>query len=135
MDANGDWKEDNEAMRALIDSYFQNLFTAEVHVVNQEVLEKVKPRVTPYIEEEVKRALFSIDDLKAPGPYGLHAIFYKKFWHLIGDDLTKEVLYAVSSGVIPEGWNTTTIVLIPKVDTPENVSQFRPISLCNVVTK
>lgn len=54
---------------------------------------------------------------------------------MIGDDLIKEVLEAVNTGVIPEGWNTTTIVLIPKVDSPENVSQFRPISLCNVVYK
>ena len=28
-------------------------------------------------EEEVKRAQFSIGDLKAPGPDGLHANFYK----------------------------------------------------------
>lgn len=47
----------------------------------------------------------------------------------------KEVLQAVNNGVIPEGWNTTRIVLIPKVDTPEKVTQFRPISLCNVVYK
>lgn len=47
----------------------------------------------------------------------------------------KEVLEAVNSRVIAEGWNTTTIVLIPKVDTPEKASQFRPISLCNVVYK
>ena len=47
----------------------------------------------------------------------------------------KEVLEAVNSGVIPEGWNTTTIVLIPKVETLEKVTQFRPISLCNVVYK
>ena len=83
----------------------------------------------------MKRGLFSIGDLNAPGPDGLHAIFYKRFWELLGEDLTKTVLEAVNSGSIPEGWNMTTIVLIPKVDNPEYITQFRPISLCNVIYK
>jgi hypothetical protein len=37
--------------------------------------------------------------------------------------------------VIPEGWNDTTVVLIPKVDNPELITQFCPISLCNVIYK
>jgi hypothetical protein len=37
--------------------------------------------------------------------------------------------------VIPEGWNNTTIMLIPKVNNPELITQFRPISLCNVIYK
>ena len=66
---------------------------------------------------------------------GLHAIFFKRFWNMLGEDLENEVLQAVNSATIPEGWNETTIVLIPKVENPEKVTQFRPISLCNVVYK
>ena len=44
-------------------------------------------------------------------------------------------LHALNSGVIPEGWNNTSVVLIPKVESPEMITQFRPISLCNVIYK
>jgi hypothetical protein len=53
----------------------------------------------------------------------------------LGDSLVAEVLEAVNNCKIPDGWNDTTIVLIPKVTNPTLVSQFRPISLCNVVYK
>jgi hypothetical protein len=62
------------------------------------VLNKVNPRVdhdilmAPYTRQEVKEALFDIGDLKALEPDGLHAIFYKRFWHITGEDLTGEVL-------------------------------------------
>jgi hypothetical protein len=42
--------------------------------------------------EDVRKVVFSIGDLKTSGPDGLHAIFYKKFWHLIGNDITAAVL-------------------------------------------
>ena len=93
MDVNGAWREDNEEMRGLIDTYFRSLFTSEVIELKVEVLNKVKTKVTPYMNEallapytaeEVKRALFSIGDFKAPGPDGLHAIFYKKIGILLG---------------------------------------------------
>jgi hypothetical protein len=41
-----------------------------------------------YTREEVSKAFLNIGDLKAPGPDRLHAIFYKKFWHIIAKILT-----------------------------------------------
>ena len=52
------------------------------------MLEKVQPRVTqdmsekllaPFTPEEVRKAAFSIGDIKAPGPDGLHAVFIRSF--------------------------------------------------------
>ena len=113
-------------------------------MIDDGLLSTVKPVVTPqmnallvapYTKDEVKKALFQIGDLKAPGPDGLHAIFFKRFWHIVGDELTKEVLDAINNKKIPDGWNSTNVVLIPKVDSPEVITQFRSISLCNVFYK
>jgi hypothetical protein len=38
-------------------------------------------------------------------------------------------------GQLPEGGNDTAIILIPKIDQPETLKDFRPISLCTVIYK
>ena len=47
--------------------------------------------------------------------------------------MTGEVLAVLAGGDFPDGWNDTTIALIPKVQNPEEVKDLRPISLCNVL--
>jgi hypothetical protein len=85
--------------------------------------------------EEVKTALLSISDLKAPGPDDMPSVFYKNFWDIVSDKVVQEVLVVLNGGPMPDGWNDTTIVLIPKVNKPIQVKDLRPISLCNVLYK
>jgi hypothetical protein len=108
------------------------------------MMDKILPKITeqmnekllaPFSADDVRKEVFSIGDYKAPGPDGLHLVFYKKNWNVYGEEITQEVLQAVNSGVIPDGWNDTTVILIPKTDNPELVTQFRPISWCNVIYK
>lgn len=88
-----------------------------------------------FTAEEVKSASDGIGDLKAPGPDGMLALFFRKFWETVGEKVQTEVLAMLNGGDIPMGWNDTTVVLIPKVSNPVKLKELRPISLCNVLYK
>lgn len=65
----------------------------------------------------------------------MHPLFYQSYWHVIGEDVTQSVISNLNSGKILESINHTFITLIPKVKNPENVSDYHPTSLCNVIHK
>uniref|UniRef100_A0A8R7QWR5 Reverse transcriptase domain-containing protein n=1 Tax=Triticum urartu TaxID=4572 RepID=A0A8R7QWR5_TRIUA len=73
--------------------------------------------------------------IKAPGPDGYPAHFFQHHWDTCGDDVTKAVLRIVEGTESAESINDTILVLIPKVKNPTLLTQFRPISMCNVLYK
>jgi hypothetical protein len=100
-DPTGQFIEGTDLLNPLIQNYFTDLFSSGNQVFDPSFMEKVRPKVStdmnnmliaPFTADDVKRAVFSIGDLKAPGPDGLHAIFYKKFWNIYGDEITQEIL-------------------------------------------
>jgi hypothetical protein len=88
-----------------------------------------------FTDDEIKKALEGIGDLKALGVDGMPSIFYKRFWDTVGKDVIRGVKNFLSGSHMPEGWNKTVVVLIPKVNNPERIKDLRPISLCNVIYK
>jgi hypothetical protein len=72
---------------------------------------------------------------KAPGPDGFQGIFFKQYWHIVGDDVVHLISTAFETGSFPSSLSETLIALIPKVDCPSNFKEFRPISLCNTIYK
>ena len=61
--------------------------------------------------------------------------FFQHYWSSVGVDVTEVVLSCLASGVIPPSINQTFITLIPKVKSLIKVSEYRPISLCNIIYK
>ncbi|XP_071727934.1 uncharacterized protein [Rutidosis leptorrhynchoides] len=57
------------------------------HVSNQKATEMVSVVST----EEIKSAMFDINDVKSLGPDGYSAAFFKKAWEIIGEDVVKAI--------------------------------------------
>ncbi|KAK4397837.1 hypothetical protein Sango_1259200 [Sesamum angolense] len=88
--------------------------------------------VTPL---EVKQEIFHISDNKAPGQDGYLACFFKRAWHVVGDQVCTAVLDFFRSGRLLRQFNHNIIALVPKSDHCPMVADYRPISCCNVIHK
>ena len=88
-----------------------------------------------YNTDEIKATLFQMGPTKAHGPDRMNALFYHKFWHIVGDDVITAMLDFLNSGLMLLEINYTHIVLIPKIKVPKKISDYRPISLYNVIYK
>lgn len=84
-------------------------------------------------DEEVKAALWSLKAYKAPRPDGLHVGFFQRFWLTMSKLMTDEVKRIFAERRMPDYLNKTHIAPIPKIQGPETLGNYRPISLCNSV--
>jgi exonuclease III len=137
------WRKRRDVGRVFVE-HFSRIFTSQGPSRVEACTSRVAPKVSdemnsrllrPFSEEEVRTALLQMAPLKSPGPDGFPADFYQKNWETVGGDVCKAVLEFLNGGRFDVGLNSTNIVLIPKVNSPSNPSDFRPISLCNVLYK
>lgn len=91
--------------------------------------------IRPITADEIKQAIFSINKDKSPGPDGYTSQFFIKSWDIVGAEVTEAILEFFESGLLLKQLNHSIIALIPKVNCPRKVGDFRPISLCNVLYK
>lgn len=91
--------------------------------------------LAPVSQEEIRMAVFSIGNDKAPGPDGYSSLFYKQAWDVIGGDVCAAVQDFFLSGRLLKQVNHSIIVLVPKSANASSPSDYRPISCCNVIYK
>ncbi|XP_074297748.1 uncharacterized protein LOC141628514 [Silene latifolia] len=91
--------------------------------------------LTPVTPQEIRAAIFSIPDHKAPGLDGYSSSFFKDSWSIIGNEVSAAIMDVFAIGKLLKQLNATTLTLIPKCKMPNSVTQFRPIACCNVLYK
>ncbi|KAL0427354.1 UNVERIFIED_CONTAM: hypothetical protein Slati_2910200 [Sesamum latifolium] len=89
----------------------------------------------PFTSEEITLALKQMHPLKSPGLDDMSPIFYQKYWSIVGSEVCNLILDFLNNSSLNLLINFTHIVLIPKWPNPSNMTQFRPISVCNVIYK
>jgi exonuclease III len=83
----------------------------------------------PFSREEVKQAVWDCDSYKSPGPDGVSFGFLKDFWDILQDNVFRFMVEFHRNGKLTKGLNSTFIALIPKVNSPQRLNDFWPISL------
>ncbi|KAJ6904458.1 hypothetical protein NC652_022464 [Populus alba x Populus x berolinensis] len=144
QDEAGNTIRDQKELGKMATKYFQNLLSTD-HGQLEEDVNLLFPNTIsasssttlslPITNEEIKAALFSIPDKKAAGPDGFNGLFFKKSWHIIGADFTEAVRFFFSHNSMPHCVNATRIALVPKIENPACMNDYRPISCCNVMYK
>lgn len=143
-DEDSKYVENKEQLEQMATAFFQKLYTKDHSVTPTEVVDLLKSLVDepmnlelckPFSDEEISDALFQIGPIKAPGPDGFPARFFQRNWDTLKGEIMAAVRKFFADCAMPDGVNNTSIVLIPKVKQPENLKEFRPISLCNVIYK
>ena len=68
--------------------------------------------------------MFSLKNNKAPGPDGFNAGFFRRMWHIVGEDVINAVRSFFQTRRMLKEMNATSISLIPKVANPTRLTDF-----------
>ncbi|XP_020678312.1 uncharacterized protein LOC110096618, partial [Dendrobium catenatum] len=85
--------------------------------------------------EEVECVLNQLGGNTSLGKDGISNYFIKAYWSIIKINFWKAISHFLCYGELNKEWKETLIVLKPKVSNPILPSNYRPISLCNIVYK
>lgn len=144
MDSNEVWQDEETKIEEMVVDYHKDLFTTSNPTDFTKLLSAVKPNVSPLMNQMLQRDFTAREaglvpkqmyPLKAPSLDGMPPLIFQHFWSTSGEVVTKTVLDFLNLGVFPPNFNKTHIVLISKVNEPKKETDYRPISLYNVVYK
>ncbi|KAL5836959.1 hypothetical protein ACOSQ3_014128 [Xanthoceras sorbifolium] len=99
LDGRGVRRESEQGMSSVVFDYFSDLFksiqpsSSDFSAASSFLECKVDAHMAGRLGEaftraEVRAAVFDMGSNKAPGPDGFHALFFQKFWNVVGEDVS-----------------------------------------------
>lgn len=106
---------------------FSSLEGAEIDDLERDIIED------EFTVRDLEAALKTMKAGKSPGPDGLPAEFYRRFWPIIGNWLLKSFLSSFEKGRLSTEQYRGAVTLIPKKNKDKRfIDGWRPITLLNL---
>ncbi|GKV12840.1 hypothetical protein SLEP1_g23934 [Rubroshorea leprosula] len=135
--------EEVSRLKEEIAAFYENLFMEEQEErpkLEGVCFKQVQPEdnrqlIEAFTADEIKAAIWECDSSKAPGPDRFNFRFVKSEWEVIKEDVIEFLQEFHKNSKMVRGLNSSFIVLVPKVDNPQKIEEYRPISLIGVIYK
>ncbi|CAL1377815.1 unnamed protein product [Linum trigynum] len=107
-DDSGRWHVGQQAVSNYFVQNYQHLFTVGDSPQSWPVLESFPRRLEeydneallrPFSREEIFDALKQMGKRKAPGADGLSVFFFRRYWHVIGDEVVANIVQILTTGM------------------------------------
>ncbi|KAJ9536718.1 hypothetical protein OSB04_un000103 [Centaurea solstitialis] len=142
--AAGEYVFDDDVAMAFIDHFMSIIGTKDLQVIpemsdslfqNRLSMGNSIHMIRVVQDSEIRDALFSIGNDKAPGSDGFSSKFFKAAWGIVGTDVLVAIHNFFYRGHLAKELNHTLLCLLPKSPNATSVSDFRPIACCSVLYK
>jgi hypothetical protein len=138
-----EWLETPSLIRNATVEYFTNHFAADhwarPKLDGIEFLslgdEENMGLILPFSMEEIETVVMESDSNKSLGPDGFNFAFIKTLWSLIKGEIRIMFDQFHRIGTLPMSFTSYFVALIPKVNSPFTLGDFRPISLLGCMYK
>jgi hypothetical protein len=85
----------------------------------------------PFTKDEIDIVIQNLPSDKSPGSYGFNGDLLKKCWQTISQEFYDLCQGFYEGNICMKSINGSHIVLVPKIDNPTIIGDYRPISLLN----
>ena len=132
-----------EKLREEAPKFYENLFnnTSYCSSLSKLVIEKVLTQeavdwlIRPISDTEVKKAIFQFNPDKAPGSDGYNTHSFQRHWSIVGKYVTSAIKSSFQNGRLLKEINHTLLILVPKSHNATFLTEYRPISCCQLLYK
>ena len=141
-DDSGNIISDDAAKATIINNFFSTCFNEKVPPLTDNdksaYFADVTSNPSPDLrcsKDDVLHMLQTLDTTKASGPDGISATMLKATAHSIFESVTYLFNKSIELGEIPQEWKISAVNPIPKSKEKDKASNYRPISLLNILSK